>query len=122
MEEFGFFNRPELCGFSVLEPLGYHSMLSLMDAARLVLTDSGGVQEETTALRVPCVTLRENTERPVTISHGSNRLVGWRTDDIIDGYTKALTRPLQDLETPPGWDGKAAERIALVCANAAPAD
>ena len=115
MEEFGFFERPELCSFKTLEPLGYHSMLSLMDSARVVLTDSGGVQEETTALKIPCVTLRENTERPVTITEGSNRLVGWKTQDILAGYQEAMAQSLQELTAPKFWDGHASDRIAEIC-------
>ena len=87
--------------------------LKLMADARLVLTDSGGIQEETTALGVPCLTLRANTERPVTVSHGSNRLVGMDPQEIVAAYREAMsdTRPAQ---TPPFWDGHAAERIVRI--------
>ncbi|SDA56675.1 MULTISPECIES: non-hydrolyzing UDP-N-acetylglucosamine 2-epimerase [unclassified Janthinobacterium] len=95
-----------------LPPLGYLEMLGLMQAARLVLTDSGGIQEESTALGVPCLTLRDNTERPVTVSDGTNTLAGTHPPTIL-----ALARAI--LETggkrgrlPPLWDGHAAARIA----------
>ena len=95
-----------------LPPLGYLEMLGVMAAARLVLTDSGGIQEETTALGIPCVTLRENTERPVTVDEGTNTIVGQdpgrivaAVDDILDNGGKAGRVP--DL-----WDGHASERIA----------
>jgi UDP-N-acetylglucosamine 2-epimerase (non-hydrolysing) len=97
----------------IVEPLGYLDFLSLMDSSRVVLTDSGGVQEETTVLGVPCLTLRENTERPITITEGTNTLVGtdparisaaWRTISDRDG-------PAVETRTPPMWDGRAAERL-----------
>ena len=74
LKEFGL--EAELNGAILTEPLGYIDFLSLMSHARLVLTDSGGLQEESTALGIPCLTLRENTERPVTVTHGTNRVVG----------------------------------------------
>jgi UDP-N-acetylglucosamine 2-epimerase (non-hydrolysing) len=108
----GLADNPECNRYTALEPLGYHETIGLVDAARLVLTDSGGLQEETTALRVPCLTLRDNTERPATVTHGSNRLVGWRTEDIDAAVAKALTEPVR-VGTPPAlWDGATAERIA----------
>ena len=98
----------------VREPLGYTEMLALTEGAQCVLTDSGGIQEETTALGVPCVTLREQTERPVTITHGTNRLAPWplTSEGILDAYHAAIVdastgHPRQ----PAGWDGRAAERI-----------
>jgi UDP-N-acetylglucosamine 2-epimerase (non-hydrolysing) len=92
---------------------GYLDFLNLMANARLVLTDSGGVQEETTILGVPCLTLRENTERPVTISHGSNVLVGTQPQAIRAAATAALAATPRDVR-PPLWDGQAGERIAEV--------
>jgi UDP-N-acetylglucosamine 2-epimerase (non-hydrolysing) len=99
----------------VLEPLGYRQMLSLTAGAAAVLTDSGGLQEETTALGVPCVTLREQTERPVTITEGSNRLSPWplSRDGVVRSFDKALEqrRSGDAVRIPEGWDGRAAERV-----------
>jgi len=99
----------------VTEPLGYHDMLGLMDGALGVFTDSGGVQEETTVLGVPCVTLRETTERPVTVEEGTNRMIEWPpTADGIEreyGAMKERERLAVGEAAPEGWDGRAAERI-----------
>ena len=99
----------------VLEPLGYSEMLSLTDGAAAVLTDSGGLQEETTALGVPCVTLREQTERPVTVTNGTNRLAPWplTVAGIVGAYRDAAAMPRRTNagQRPDGWDGHAAERI-----------
>jgi UDP-N-acetylglucosamine 2-epimerase (non-hydrolysing) len=99
----------------VLEPLGYVDMLSLTDGAAAVLTDSGGLQEETTVLGVPCVTLREQTERPVTVTEGTNRLAPWplSASGIYDSYaeTRARTSNEHNRRCPEGWDGHAAQRI-----------
>ena len=97
----------------IVEPLGYLDFLSLVRGAALVVTDSGGIQEETTILRVPCLTVRPNTERPITITHGTNRLVepdavAPAVDAIRDGRTAFAAEP------PPLWDGHAGERIAEV--------
>ena len=96
------------------EPLGYLDFLKLMSNARLVLTDSGGIQEETTILKVPCITLRENTERPITVEAGSNILAGTTTDRIIAAYRKTIGNSNREIKTPPLWDGHAAERIVKV--------
>jgi len=96
------------------EPLGYLDFLKLMSNARLVLTDSGGIQEETTILKVPCITLRENTERPITVEAGSNILAGTTTDKIIAAYRKTIGNSNREIKTPPLWDGHAAERIVKV--------
>ncbi|SMC26722.1 UDP-N-acetylglucosamine 2-epimerase (non-hydrolysing) [Desulfacinum hydrothermale DSM 13146] len=95
----------------LLPPLGFREALYLWKDARVVLTDSGGLQEETTALGVPCVTLRENTERPVTIQIGSNVLGGVTRQSILDAYTRQRDRERKAFSVPPLWDGKAAERI-----------
>jgi UDP-N-acetylglucosamine 2-epimerase (non-hydrolysing) len=89
-------------------------MLSLMESSRFVMTDSGGIQEETTALRVPCLTLRANTERPVTIDVGSNQLVGSQTEDVLTGVQRVLDGPQRIGQVPSNWDGRTAERIAQI--------
>jgi UDP-N-acetylglucosamine 2-epimerase (non-hydrolysing) len=104
----------ELEGTILTEPLGYIDFLSLTSHARLILTDSGGLQEESTALGIPCLTLRENTERPVTVTDGTNRIVGTRAADILDGVELALMPTTTAARIPELWDGHAAERIALV--------
>ena len=93
-----------------IEPLGYLDFIALICSAGLVLTDSGGLQEETTVLGIPCITLRNNTERPVTVSHGTNVIAGTEKNDIVHN---ALTKLNQESEpcSPPLWDGKAAHRI-----------
>ena len=97
---------------SCVEPVGYVDFLRLQADARLVLTDSGGIQEETTILGVPCLTLRENTERPITIEMGTNRLVGSNPEVIRREALAALDGPRPPAARPPLWDGKAGERIA----------
>jgi UDP-N-acetylglucosamine 2-epimerase (non-hydrolysing) len=104
-------------GLLLCEPLGYIDFLSLLADAGAVLTDSGGIQEETTYLGIPCFTLRDNTERPVTISAGTNTLLGL-DPAAIAGIPAALAeRPARAPEPPPLWDGGAAERIADVVAG-----
>jgi UDP-N-acetylglucosamine 2-epimerase (non-hydrolysing) len=99
-------------GLVLTEPLGYLEFLSLTSRARIVLTDSGGLQEETTALDIPCLTLRENTERPVTVEQGTNVLVGTRTEAIVAAAEAALARPAGGpARIPELWDGQAAGRI-----------
>jgi UDP-N-acetylglucosamine 2-epimerase (non-hydrolysing) len=98
----------------ILDPIGYLDFLKLIASARVVLTDSGGIQEETTILKVPCLTLRENTERPITLEVGSNRLVGSDPAKIIAAYRDIMTGRAADSEIPPLWDGHAAERIVEV--------
>ncbi|TLY12521.1 MAG: UDP-N-acetylglucosamine 2-epimerase (non-hydrolyzing) [Nitrospirae bacterium] len=98
-------------GVVCLEPLGYLDCIALMSRARLVLTDSGGIQEETTVLGVPCLTFRENTERPVTITHGTNRLIGADPGRIVREALWTLEHPPHPSGPPPFWDGRAAERI-----------
>lgn len=95
----------------VVEPLGYIDFIGLVRGATLVLTDSGGIQEETTILGVPCLTLRPNTERPITITHGTNRLV--EPDEVVPAVDAILAgRVSRPSEGPPLWDGHAGERIA----------
>jgi UDP-N-acetylglucosamine 2-epimerase (non-hydrolysing) len=94
------------------EPLGYLEFLQLQDAARVVLTDSGGVQEETTVLGVPCLTLRQNTERPITITSGTNTLVGTDPQRIIAALTTTLSAARKKRTIPELWDGHAGARAA----------
>ena len=98
-------------GLRPVPPAGYLDFIALQAGARLVLTDSGGVQEETTALGVPCLTLRENTERPITVDEGTNRVVGVRPDDIVAAAHDVLADP-PPKRAPALWDGKAGARIA----------
>jgi UDP-N-acetylglucosamine 2-epimerase (non-hydrolysing) len=111
LREFGLEDGLE--GVTLTEPLGYVDFLALTSHAGLILTDSGGLQEESTALGIPCLTLRENTERPVTVTNGTNRVVGTKTGNIVAGVERALasTAPKR---IPELWDGQAAGRIAAV--------
>jgi len=103
-----------LGGIRLLEPLGYLEFLALMAEARFILTDSGGIQEEATILKVPCLTLRENTERPVTVDVGCNQIVGSDPERILAAYRNVVAREEFTCGTPEKWDGHAAERIADV--------
>ncbi|MBH41883.1 MAG: UDP-N-acetylglucosamine 2-epimerase (non-hydrolyzing) [Candidatus Magasanikbacteria bacterium] len=96
---------------TLLEPIGYLENINLVANSRLVLTDSGGLQEETTALNIPCLTLRRNTERPVTISHGSNRLVGVTPKRILKEIHQIIDHTSPKYPTPSLWDGQASHRI-----------
>ena len=102
-----------LKGVQVTGPLGYIDFLSLTSHAKIVLTDSGGLQEETTALGIPCLTLRENTERPVTVTAGTNTIVGTDTANILAGYRAAMRGEVPK-RLPELWDGRAASRISDV--------
>jgi len=103
-------------GLRLLEPLGYVAFISLVRGASVVITDSGGIQEETTILGVPCLTVRPNTERPITISHGTNRLVA--PGDVGKAVARILADPpSKPSEPPPLWDGHAGARIADVVAD-----
>ena len=99
-------------GLRMVEPLGYLDFLQLMAEARLVLTDSGGIQEETTILKIPCLTLRETTERPVTVEVGCNQIVGTDPDRILAAYRRIMAAKTFTCGVPEKWDGHAAERIA----------
>ncbi|MBV5329479.1 MAG: UDP-N-acetylglucosamine 2-epimerase, partial [Chlorobium sp.] len=101
-----------------VEPLGYIDFLKLVSEARIVLTDSGGIQEETTVLGVPCITLRKNTERPVTVTEGTNHLAGVEPGDILRITNFVLSNWQKPDRLPALWDGKAAERIVSVLASA----
>jgi UDP-N-acetylglucosamine 2-epimerase (non-hydrolysing) len=105
---------PAMPGLRLVDPLPYLDFLQLMANAQCVLTDSGGIQEETTALRIPCLTLRPNTERPITVTRGSNRIIGTSQDAIYEGW-RAVAQGLWPAgELPELWDGKAASRIVRV--------
>ncbi len=98
----------------IVEPLGYLEFLDLMMHARLALTDSGGIQEETTILGIPCLTMRENTERPITITAGTNTLVGTDPQQIVAGARKILMGSSKSGRVPELWDGHAAQRIVAI--------
>ena len=101
-------------GVHCMDPIGYLDFMSLIANARLVLTDSGGIQEETTVLGIPCLTLRENTERPITVTHGTNRVIGAEPARILSEAMKAIDSPRIPHVPPPLWDGHASERIVQV--------
>jgi UDP-N-acetylglucosamine 2-epimerase (non-hydrolysing) len=101
-------------GIRTMPPQGYLDFLNLMATATIVLTDSGGLQEETTILGVPCLTLRHNTERPVTITHGTNIMVGPDKGRILDAYRRVMSGDWKPAGPPEYWDGHAAERIIRV--------
>lgn len=110
LRDAGLFDHPNL---QVVDPYGYLEFMGLVSGSVAVITDSGGVQEETTMLGVPCLTLRPNTERPVTITHGTNRLV--RRDNLAGHVRDVLAAgPLAEWPVPPLWDGQAGPRIAEV--------
>lgn len=115
MEAFGFQERLQLApNLLVTEPLSYLQNLDMMMHARLVLTDSGGLQEETTILGVPCLTIRENTERPITISEGTNTLVGSDPQRILEESRRILAGEGKIGRIPELWDGRAAQRIVSI--------
>ena len=97
----------------LLDPLGYLEFIGLLASARVVLTDSGGIQEETTVLGIPCLTLRTSTERPVTVEHGTNHLVGVETDAIVNAWQKVKSDTTAP-QMPTHWDGQAARRIVEI--------
>lgn len=109
--ESGLIKKINKSGIHLVEPLGYLDFLRLYSGARFVMTDSGGLQEETTALGIPCLTIRENTERPITISMGTNILVGIDPEKIREIAFQTISIPRKGAKIPPLWDGKAAERI-----------
>lgn len=111
IEKFGL--KDELKEFTVLPPVGYRDFIKLMKNAKLVITDSGGIQEETTYLGVPCITVRDNTERPITIEIGTNTLAGTDKNKILKTIQYVLKNDKKG-KIPPLWDGKAAERIRKI--------
>jgi UDP-N-acetylglucosamine 2-epimerase (non-hydrolysing) len=117
--EFSFLNQgapQKKKGIRLVDPLGYLDFVCLMENARVVLTDSGGIQEETTCLGVPCVTIRNNTERPVTVKRGTNLLAGTSSAGIRRAIARQLSRNMRPC-LPEKWDGKAAERIVKILAK-----
>jgi UDP-N-acetylglucosamine 2-epimerase (non-hydrolysing) len=114
IEEFGLLRDVSNGNVRVIEPLGYLDFLKLQTDSRIVLTDSGGVQEETTYLRIPCVTLRENTERPVTVDVGSNVLCGSDPERIMDATLAILNGREKLSSIPKLWDGQTSNRIVEI--------
>jgi UDP-N-acetylglucosamine 2-epimerase (non-hydrolysing) len=112
-DEFGLADRLEaIDDFHLLEPLGYLEFLRLMEEAGIVITDSGGIQEETTFLQVPCLTLRDSTERPITIEQGTNELMDLDPEQVEKRVQNILSGDRPEGQVPEKWDGRAAERIA----------
>ena len=123
IEEFGLNEEINASSLKLIEPLGYVDFLRLYSGARFVVTDSGGLQEETTALGIPCLTIRENTERPITVEMGTNRVVGADPEKLKRSAFEILEsdRRPTDKRIPPLWDGKAAVRICEALLSAPPA-
>jgi UDP-N-acetylglucosamine 2-epimerase (non-hydrolysing) len=114
-EQFQLIERLQNCPkVQIIEPLGYLDFLTLMDQARVVFTDSGGIQEETTVLGVPCLTFRENTERPITVTEGTNRLIGLDPCRLAVALEELLQGKGPTGKIPELWDGRAAERILAI--------
>jgi len=116
----GLISNQQNGNLSLLDPLGYLDFLALMSEATLVVTDSGGIQEETTYLQIPCLTLRENTERPITLTQGTNRLVPCQRDTIVAAFSEILNggstrRPTTEI--PDLWDGSASQRIVQILSS-----
>ncbi len=108
---------PATSGIIMTAPMGYIDFLSLTANAAVVLTDSGGIQEETTALGIRCLTLRANTERPITVTHGTNRVVGTEASDILEAFDDSMSHPVP-ARRPDLWDGQASTRIAAILNHA----
>ncbi len=103
--------------FHLIEPIGYLQFLAMQQKATVVITDSGGIQEETTYLGIPCLTVRKNTERPITITTGTNKLVGQDMNLLKKEVDRILAEPAKKGSVPPLWDGKASDRIAAIVTN-----
>ncbi len=118
LNEFGLQRKmQDMKNMILIEPLGYMQFLHVMQQARLLLTDSGGIQEETTFLKIPCITMRDNTERPITIELGTNQLVGNDPFQILAAVNYALNYRYEDQPAPPLWDGLASKRIVDIMAK-----
>lgn len=105
-------NGKNIC---ITNPVGYLEMISLLKNSRIALTDSGGIQEESTFLGIPCLTFRNNTERPVTVTIGTNKVVGIEKESIVNSF-KQIAKNNYEVKggIPPKWDGRAAERIVEI--------
>jgi len=113
MADWGLLDALQASGIKMLEPMGYLEFVSLMTQAKFIITDSGGIQEESTVLGIPCLTARQNTERPITLQMGGNRLVGNRREGILAGF-RALQGQNTVPQQPELWDGRTAERIEAI--------
>jgi len=112
LKEFGLYERAiEIPNFVITDPKGYLDFLALMKESKIVLTDSGGLQEETTALGIPCLTLRKNTERPITVEQGTNKVIGNKENHIKNEYKKIINKKIKERKIPDLWDGNTAKRI-----------
>lgn len=121
IEQFGLKTQTDKMKNLILtDPIGYIDFLALMKNARLVLSDSGGLQEESTYLQIPCLTMRENTERPVTVDVGTNTLVGSNPDKVLQGFEQIMNGRYKKGVIPDLWDGHAAERIAKIFSGLKP--
>jgi UDP-N-acetylglucosamine 2-epimerase (non-hydrolysing) len=114
LDRFGVVGATDIKGLRLVEPLGYLDFLRLQSRARLVITDSGGIQEETTYLRVPCITVRDTTERPATVEIGSNILTGPNPERLKEAMDGVMEGRLGHGEVPEYWDGQTAQRIVSV--------
>jgi UDP-N-acetylglucosamine 2-epimerase (non-hydrolysing) len=115
LEEFGIDTLKNAEQIHLTEPLGYNDFMNLVINSKLIITDSGGVQEETTFLQIPCLTLRENTERPITIAQGTNQLC--KPDNIVQMVDSIFSGTFKEHCVPELWDGRTAERIAKLIEN-----
>ena len=115
IRKFGLMDKLNTSNVFLIEPLGYLEFIHLVSNARFALTDSGGIQEETTHLNIPCLTVRPNTERPVTIWEGSNKLI--KTEEIVQEVSEILRGNGKTGQNPKFWDGHTAERIIEIIKN-----
>jgi len=118
LDNFGMLNKLKFnprC--HLIDPLGYIDFMNLQKDATVILTDSDGIQGESTFFNVPCLTIRDNTERPVTISHGTNKLIGTEDSNIPNEIARVMSKPIEKKPKPALWDGKASNRIAEIINN-----